>query len=261
MNNMKNTFKSLQVTSFILFISMTLWSQESAKEIFTRASDQLLSENMELQMEMQVKDKRGRVKEKGYEILVARFGEVEKTKMSWEKPVQARGTTVVFTERPGETGLIEVYTPSNGKIRKLRATEGNMELVGAEAQMTSITTRDPDELSFKLLAPGQVEGKECFSIQVSNKESQDQARGELMIEKATYRILEIAVFDQTGNRTSTVKLSDFQLVDGQRDKVQPMRIVTEDLKNQKFTDMRVLKIASRTDLSEKDFQLPVAGEM
>jgi hypothetical protein len=258
---MKNTIKLLQLTGLFLFISNTLWGQENAKEIFTRASDQLLSENMELRMEMQVKDKRGRVKEKGYEILMARFGEVEKTRMSWEKPEQARGTTVVFTERPGETGLIEVYTPSNGKIRKLKATEGNMQLVGAEAQLTSITAQDPDELSFKLLDPRQVEGKEHYFLEVKNKDSQDQARGELLIEKDSYRIVEIAVFDRTGDQTSTVKLSDFQLVDGHQNKIQPMRIVTEDIKNQKFTDMRVLKIAARADLSEKDFVLPLEGEM
>jgi hypothetical protein len=258
---MKHIAKILSVSVLSLIFSISLQAEEDPREIFTRASDQLLSENMELRMEMQIKDKRGRIKEKGYEILVARFGDVEKTKMSYEKPVQAKGTTVVFTERPGETGLIEVYTPSNGKVRKLKATEGNMELVGAEAQITSIADQDPDKLSFKFLDPKQVDGTEYYSIQVKKKESQDQARGELLIQKDTYRIVEIAVFDQSGKQTSTVRLSDYQFIDGRGDKVQPMRIVTEDLKNQKSTDMRVLKIAARTDLSEKDFELPLEGEM
>jgi len=42
--------------------------------------------------------------------------------------------------------------------------------------------------------------------------------------------------------------------------MQPMHIVSKDLKNQKTTDMRVLKIAYRTDLSEEDFKIPVGPD-
>jgi hypothetical protein len=37
--------------------------------------------------------------------------------------------------------------------------------------------------------------------------------------------------------------------------------VAEDLKEQKVTDMRVVKVAPRNDLTEEDFKLPVEGEM
>ena len=114
---------------------ISLFGQENAREVFTRATGQILTENMELILEMNITDKKGRVKEKGYEILVARFGDVEKTRMCFQKPVEAKGTTVIFTEIPDETGLIEVFTPSNGKIRKLQATPENMQMVGSEAQM------------------------------------------------------------------------------------------------------------------------------
>ena len=210
-------------------------------------------------MDIEVRDKKGRVKEKGYEILMTRFGDVLKTRMSWLKPEQAKGTTVIFTERPGETGLIEVYTPSNGKIRKLKATRANMDMVGSEMQITNITARDPDDLAFMLLPPQDVEGKSCYTVVVKDKEFKDQARGELQIEKDTYHIVQIAVFDMYGKQVSSVKLSDFQPVAGHKNKIQPMHIVSEDLNNQKTTDIRILKIASRTNLSEQDFNLPVGG--
>ena len=211
-------------------------------------------------MELDIKDKRGRIKEKGFEVLVGTFGEVQKTKMSWQKPEAAKGTTVIFTELPDETGLIEVYTPSNGKIRKLKATPENMKMVGSEAQMTSMTSRDPEELKFTDLPARKVEGTPCFNIEVKDKENTDQARGELLIEKETYRILQISVFDKNGKQTSLVTLSDFQPVEGHKTKVQPMRIITEDYENKKQTDMRVLKVASRTDLTEEDFLLPASGQ-
>ena len=258
---MKQSIKALILFSFSLLISVSLWGQDDAREIFTRATDQLLTKNMELAMEMQVKDKKGRVKEKGYEILMASFGDVDKTKMTWQKPVQAKGTTVIFTERPGEIGLIEVYTPSNGKTRKLKASPDNKDMIGSEAMFTSITAQDPDELAFMFLPPQEVEGKNCYTIVVKDKEFKDQARGELLVEMDTYRVVQISVFDMYGKQTSFVELSDYQALDGPGKKMQPMHIVSKDLKNQKTTDMRVLKITSRKDLSEEDFKLPVGQDL
>ncbi len=91
---MKQLYKSIILFSFSLLISFSLWGQDDAREIFARATDQMLTANMEIVMEMDITDKKGRVKEKGYEILMASFGDVEKTKMSFQKPEQAKGTTV-----------------------------------------------------------------------------------------------------------------------------------------------------------------------
>lgn len=257
---MKYSHISYIIIAFLALCQLSLYGQDDPREIFTRATDQLLTQDMEMVMEMEVTDKKGRIKEKGYEILMTRFGDVLKTRMSWLKPEQAKGTTVIFTERPGETGLIEVYTPSNGKIRKLKATQANMDMVGSEMQLTNITTRDPDDLAFMFLPPQDVDGKSCYTVVVKDNEFKDQARGELQIEKDTYRIVRIAVFDMYGKQTSMVKLSDFQPVAGQSKKIQPMRIVAEDLTSQKTTDIRVLKIAGRANLSEQDFKLP-AGKI
>ncbi len=258
---MKHLVRSVVFTALLVFLHMTLSGQEDAREVFRKATGQILTENMELMLEMNIKDKKGRVKEKGYEILVARFGDVEKTKMCFQKPIEAKGTTVIFTELPGENGLIEVFTPSNGKIRKLEATPENMQLVGSEAQMTNITARDPEDLDFIMLPAQEVEGKRCFTIDVKDKVAIDKARGELLIEMETYRIVQITVYNKEGVKSSFVKLSDFQPVIGSSKKMQPMLIVTEDFETQKLTEMRVLKVASRTDLSEKDFQLPAPQGM
>jgi len=257
---MNHLYKSLLLI-FTLSLPMSLWGQDDAREIFTRATDQMLSENMEIAMEMDITDKKGRVKVKGYEILMASFGDVEKTKMSFQKPEQAKGTTVIITKSPGETGLIEVYTPANGKTRKLKATADNMDMVGSEAQITNMTARDPDELAFMFLPPQEVDGKNCYTVVVKDKDFKDQARGELAIEMDTYRIVQISVFDMYGKQTSFVKLSDYQAVEGAGKKIQPRRIISEDLKNQKITDMRVLKVTSRKDLTEDDFKLPVQQDM
>jgi len=244
------------VTALITMLSPALFGQDEAKDIFTRATDQLLTENMELVMDLNITDKKGRVKEKGFVVLVGTFGEVEKTKMVWQKPIAAEGTTVIFTTLPGETGLIEVFTPSNGKIRKLKATPDNMAMVGSGAGISNITAQDPEELNFQLLGMEESGGNSCYHIEVKAKDSNGDARGQLLVEELTYRIVQITVFDENGKKASFINLSDFQPVEGSARKIQPMHIVTEDYESKKLTEMRVLKISSRTDLKEEDFALP-----
>lgn len=253
---MNHLVKSVLLVIILQVSQISLQGQEQARDIFTQATDQLLSENMELSMEMSITDKKGRVKVKAYDILVASFGDIQMTKMSFQKPVQAKGTTVIFTQKPDETGLIEVFTPSNGKIRKLQATPDNMKMVGSEAQITNVTRQDPDELEFIMLPVQQLEGNRCYTIEVKGKESTGKARGELLIEIDKNRIRQITVYNEEGTKTSFVQLSDFQPIEGFSDKMQPMKIVTEDFENLKITEMKILKVVSRPDLSEADFQLP-----
>lgn len=253
--------KTYIIALILMVLSLSGSAQEEAKEIYTKATDQLLVENMQMEMELQITDKRGRVKEKGFEVYMAKFGDTEKTKMSWLKPEEAKGTTIILTEPQGETGLIEVFTPSNGKVRKLKATDDNMELVGSELSITSMPSQTTDELVFSFLDSREIEGQSCYNIEIKSENATDQARGEILVEESTFRIVQITVYDKRGNKTSLVKLSDFQPIDGASKKVHPMLIVTEDFTTKKQTQMRVLKVSSRSDLKEEDFQLPLEQNM
>jgi outer membrane lipoprotein-sorting protein len=258
---MITSIKRFSIAAFLIIINLTVSAQEDAKKIYTRATDQILVENMQIQMELEITDKKGRVKEKEFEVLVAKFGDTSKTKMSWEKPEEAKGTTVILTEIPNETGLIEVFTPSNGKVRKLKATSDNLALVGSELSMTNLPDQSPDELSFKLLDSEEVDGKSCYHLEIMAENATDAAKGEILVEKQTYRILQVTVYDSNGVKTSQVKLSNYQPIDGVTKKVQAMLIVTEDFTSHKQTEMRVLKITSRTDFKEEDFQLPMERDI
>ena len=143
---------------------------------------------------------------------MASFGDGSKRKMTWQKPVQAKGTTGIFTERPGEIGLIEVYTPSNGKTRKIKASPKNKAMVGSEAMITNIAAQDPEGLAFMFLPPQELNGRNCYTVVVKDKDFKDQARGELLVEMDSYRIVQISVFDMYGKQTSLVKLSDYQAI-------------------------------------------------
>ena len=72
--------------------------------------------------------------------------------------------------------------------------------------------------------------------------------------------MQIVSYDEDGNQASITKLSDFQPINGAKNKIQPMLILAEDIESNKHTRMQVLNISPRNDLKEEDFSIHGATE-
>lgn len=237
----------------IVALTMPVRAQDDPKELFERAVDQMMTDHMELSMDIEITDEKGRVKEKAYDILMAKFGEVELTMMVMQKPERAKGVTVVITNTPGETGVIEVYTPANGKVRKMQATPENMARVGSNMMLSGYTSQNLDVLEYKLAGEQELDGKKCHVLQVSDQSDPQAIKAVFLVEESTYRIVQIRFFDDLGNNTNVTSLSDFQSIPGVEGKIQAMQIDAKDIEENTQTRMQVLKISHRPDLQESDF--------
>jgi len=237
----------------LVTMHLPLFGQEDARAIFSKAADQFVTINMELSMDVQETDDRGRVKERNFDILMARFGEVEKTKMTMNKPERAKGVTIVITFPPDDIGTIEVLTPANGKVRKMKATEDNMTRVGSNFSMASYAYDDMDNLTINLLGTQEVNGKSCYQLEVWESKDSSGLKSEFMVEKDTYHIVQVLFLDESGKTIRVTNLSDFQPVSGLRNKIHPMLISSEDLEGNTQTRIQVLKAVPRPDLKEEDF--------
>jgi len=251
------SYKPIRSILLILFIALTLpgLAQDDPKMIFNRALDQMMTDHMELSMDIATTDEKGRIKEKAYDILMATFGEVEKTRMVMQKPERAKGITVVITNTPGETGVIQVYTPANGKVRKMKATPENMDQVGSNLILSSLTSLSRGNLSYTLEGMQEVEGNNCYVIQVKDNTDPKGINGKFLVEEGTYHLTKILLLDDKGNNSSITNLSDFQPIAGVEGKVQAMQIDAEDVKDNTQTRMQVRQIAHRPDLTEEDFTI------
>ncbi len=240
----------------VLFISSLFLSAQNAKDIFLNATKQLVSKNLEIGMRINSTDKKGRVKKKEFVVLLAKLGEIEKMKVSWEKPERAKGITVIITTPPNDIGVIEVYTPSNGKVRKLKATEENMNMVGSEFSLMNMDMGKEENLTFNYLGQEKIEGKICHIIEAKDKEKKGQSKGVFFIEENTFQILQINIFDNKGKQTTEVNMSDYEPIANLHNKIHPKHIVSKDLKKQKRTDIEVMRINYQSDIKEADFSLP-----
>ena len=252
------------IRSILLLILIVLTlpglAQDDPKAIFTRALDKMMIDQMELSMDIATTDDRGRVKEKAYDILMAKFGEVEKTRMVMQKPERAKGITVVITSTPGETGVIEVLTPANGKIRKMKATPENMDQVGSNLILSSLTSLVREGLSYGLGGMQEVDGKNCYSLEISDHSGSNGMNGKFLVEEGSHHLVRSELFDDKGVSTSMTKLSDFQSIAGTNGKIQAMKIDTENMEDTSQTRMQVTHVALRPDLQEADLVIKDATE-
>jgi len=252
-----NKMKLLCILSVFSLPSM---AGDDGKIILEKAMDQLLTMNVEMSMEITETDTKGRVKEKGYDILMAKFGDVEKTRMIMQKPDRAKGITIVLTNLPDEVGIIEVYTPANGKTRKMKATPQNMSRVGSNFALSNFASADYDAISCKLLGKQQIDSLSCYQLEVMEQSDSIIFKAEFMVEENTFHIVQIISYDEDGKQANITKLSDFQPINGTKNKIQPMLIMAEDIAGNKHTRMQVLNIFPRTDLKEEDFSIQGVGE-
>ena len=252
-----NKMKLLCILSVFSLPSM---AGDDGKIILEKAMDQLLTMNVEMSMEITETDTKGRVKEKGYDILMAKFGDVEKTRMIMQKPDRAKGITIVLTNLPDEVGIIEVYTPANGKTRKMKATPQNMSRVGSNFSLLNFASADYDAISCKLLGKQQIDSLSCYQLEVMEQSDSIIFKAEFMVEENTFHIVQIISYDEDGKQANITKLSDFQPINGTKNKIQPMLIMAEDIAGNKHTRMQVLNIFPRTDLKEEDFSIQGVGE-
>ncbi len=247
--------KAFFICLFILIPVAVLRAQEDPEAIFTRAVDRVLTSQMELSIHIRTTESNGRTAEKAYDILMGRFGEEDMMRMVMQEPERARGVTIVITQLPGEEGIIEVFTPSNGKVRKMKATPENMERVGSSYILSDYSSSSMEEMQFTMEGTEELEGSACDVIGVREEGNPEGMKARFLIEKSSARIREIRILDEGGQPTSVTALSDYRPVEGLQGKVQPMHIHTEDLKEKTVTDMEITRVAHRPDLKKEDFVL------
>ena len=228
--------------------------------ILQKATNQLLTTNMKISVDVKETDTKGRIKEKSYEVLMAKFGEVEKTRMTIQKPDRAKGITIIFTHLPDDMGIIEVYTPANGKTRKMNATPENIARVGSNFQLSNYAPTDQNESNCIFLGKQQIDGESCYQLEVTEQSDSFGFKIEFWVEESTFHIVQIVSFDEDGNQVRIIKLSDFQPINGLKNKIQPMLIQAEDLDSNMHTRMQVLNISPQSDLTEEDFSIQGGSE-
>lgn len=250
---------------YLLLIQFTLccqmlFSQNEAEIIFQEATAKLLMSNMEMEIDQQITDKKGRVKEKSFNVIWAKFDEEEMMKMTMLAPERAAGIIILLTKSPDEEGIIEIFTPANGKTRKMIATPKNMAMVGSDFSVSNYSDVKIEDLDIVLMDDKQIEDKDYSKLEIRKKGSKNDGKAELLVEKESLQIAEVHTYDRNGTKSTISGFSDYQPIKGTQNKWQPMSIVTEDLENNKKVEIHIKKVKILEKISKSDFAFDIKSE-
>lgn len=243
------------LSCFLLLIFKLLSGQDNAKALFDRAASQLVLENTALSLEITETKKGGRTKERAFDLLLANFEDVSKSKMLMRKPKRAEGITIVITQSPKEIGLIEILTPANGKVRKMKATPRNLELIGSGGFDLSFFSMTPDELMVKTLSKTTFNGKEVSQLEVQEKDTNAVGeRAVFLIDESNAYIYQITSYNDA-NVESITTFSNFEKVEN-ANAIFPKNIQVTDQNSGTVSTISILKAIPQNNLSPSDFVLP-----
>lgn len=243
----------IRILILLVLFGLNSFCQNEAEKIFIDATSRLLTKDIKMSLNQKTTDKKGRVKDKTFDVLVAKFGEEEMTKMIIKAPERAAGVTIVMSKKPNQDGLIEVYTPANGKTRKMIANKKNMATVGTDFSFSNYSSTNWEELDIKLMAPTEIEDKTCNVLEVKDKEKIDGGKAELIIDEVSNNIVQIKTFDAKGKQKSISNLDNFLPIDGSKGKFQSRSIQTENLEKNQKTELQVLEVSAISNPKREDF--------
>lgn len=240
-----------------MFLTYIAVNAQDGAIIFKNATDQLLTTNMELSIEIKETRRNGRATEKSFNVLMGKFKDEEKIKTQILKPERAKGVTIVLTQYPETVGLIEIFTPANGKIRKMKATQKNIELVGSGSLISNYISKNQTELNIRYIEKQDINGKSCYKIEVNDKVNSKNGKAEFLIDEQNHHILEIISYDVNEKKESITMLSDYTALNT---KIHPKRIFTENLKEKTTSEIIILNMTPRNNLKLKDFSISTTSD-
>lgn len=241
---------------YLLFI-LVIWSingfaQSEAEGIFIKATEQLLSNNVKMSVNHKTSDNRGRTKEKGFDLMLAEIEGVEKLRMYMTQPERAKGVTIVMSKKAQEEGIIEVYTPANGKTRKMMANKKNMAMVGSDLSFAGYNSDDWQSLDIQLLAPTKVNEITCHTLLVRNKDKEGGS-AQLSIDKQSNKILQVLTFNDENIQQSLSLISNYQAIEGTDDKIHPRNIHTTNLVRGEVSEILIESVLPLANPKPEDF--------
>lgn len=242
----------------VLFFQIS-FAQSEAEQLFINATDRLMTTNLRMSLNKKTTDKKGRVKDKSFDVTLAKFGEEEKIKMVMKAPERAAGITIVVSKQPASEGVIEVYTPANGKTRKMIANEKNMATVGSDFAFSGYSPTKREKLSVLLKEKKELRGRKCSILEIKDGEKVDGGRAELAVVDESLDIIQIKTYDENGTQITITELFEYKEIEGARGKVQPRIVKTNTMENNQFSEIEIVDIAALKSPKKEDFLIEADG--
>jgi len=249
---MKSTI--LIISTIISLLNVVVNDNVDAKKLFEDSKLKLSLKNIHLVLDLETSDGKGNSKTKTLAVYFAEFGEQKIVKIEFVAPENIAGTKIITTNYPNKKGIIEIYMPATGKIRKIRASQNNLKIMGSKIPINQFSTVLEAEVKYKLLEKEVLNGVECHKIKVQTPNGKGEYGIAFVSVKKGY-LLRIEKYNMQNKLVGLTELSDYIKVDYSNLKVYPRGIRVKNLKTGESSNMRVFSVNYLGKVDIEDFKL------
>ncbi len=167
-------------------------------------------------------------------------------------PADDKGVAFLKIEHDDKDDEMRMWLPAFNKIRRISSKKKGDSFMGSDLSYEDMTSRDLNENEFVRLDDEEVDGKECYMLEVTPKPEAKSTYSKHMtwVEKATLLAVKEESYDQNGNLKKTKvfdtgRMGDYNIMTG---------IIVKDVQKEHTTRVTFDEIQLDSGLEENLFQ-------
>jgi hypothetical protein len=248
--------RTLKLFLLVLFLSANYCFAQTAREIVIKSGDVVNLESVEMTATLKISDGKGNSRIRKVTSTTKKFGDVLKNKIRFESPADVAGTTILIYDYKDKDDDIWIYLPSMKKTRRIISTEKGNSFMGSEFSNADMSKPNPDDYDYKLLADESIDGKLCWCVEAvcKNKSiasSNGFSKKISYISKNNFLPIKFTYFDSNGQVFKEMVFSDYKKTGETGFFAYSM--IAKNLKTGRFSEMKVEKFNTGTNLKESAF--------
>lgn len=228
-------------------------SQGNAGEIIENAVKNLALKNVRLDLDVETFDGKGNSKSRELNVSFALFDDLKKVLIEIMAPENVRGTRILTTDYPDKKGIIQVYMPSTGKIRKFRANNRRLKMVGSEIPINHFSAAAYADYEISVAETVTVDDIECYKIKLNSPDKNEFLI--VYIRCDGEQLFRVESYDSPGGLTGVTELSEYFRIDVPgAGNFYPGQVCVKNLKNGKASNMKIREIVHLDEVKKSDFE-------
>ncbi len=250
---MKNCF----LITLILLVANALGSYgQTGQEIMKKSGDLISLDAMEMVSTLKIYNEKGSERMRKMATASKKFGQTTKMIMKFTDPADVRGTAILIYDNADSNDDMWIYLPALRKSRRIVSNEKGRNFMGSEFTNADMSKPNLSDFNYIILGEENINSKICWKVETTPKTSSLQneygySKRVSLVEKDTYRALEIEYFDLQGKPHRKEILKDYRkLQDG---RYFAFYMEMNNLQNKRKSVMIVEDIQTGSTLSENVF--------
>ncbi len=199
-----------------LLSSQNVSAQLSGQEIMERVYHNPSGDDVEGRLTMTLINRQGERRVRNLQQYKKDYGDVEKKIMFFLSPADVQGTSFMnWSYVDGSDDDQWIYLPALRRVRRISSDGKGDYFMGSDFTYDDLGERHPDEDNHKLTGEETIDGKACWVIESTPKDTDYMySRTVTWVMKDNYLGLKREFYDDRGRHLKTLTIKDYGHIDG-----------------------------------------------